>query len=341
MVGFELALKNAVWLSFQIDSSCLNSESRRLLLTFLFLDFMATGLLFSGQGAQQVGMGRSLYENSATAKALYDQANEVLGWDLKGICFEGPSEALTETKVCQPALYVHGFVTYTLLKEQGHFDDLTATCGLSLGELTALAAADVYDFSTGLQLVAERGRLMQEACDATEGGMAAVIGGTREDVQSFCDRFDIQIANLNCPGQIVISGEKDRVMEAVANSKEAGFKLCKPLNVAGAYHSRLMESASQAFATFIKDFDFSAPQIAVYTNVTGESVREPNEIKEMLVQQVVSSVRFEDNLRNMAADNQLSNFAECGPGKVLAGFAKRIDKSLNVSSYYEFDDLPN
>ena len=301
---------------------------------------MAKGLLFSGQGAQQVGMGRSLYENSAIAKALYDEANEVLGWDLKSVCFDGPSEELTLTKICQPALYVQGFALFSILKERGHMDDLVAAAGLSLGELTALAAAGVYDFSTGLRLVAERGRLMQEACNATEGGMAAVIGGTPESVQDFCDKFGIEIANLNCPGQIVISGEKDKVMDAVANSKEAGFKLCKPLNVAGAYHSRLMASARDAFADFINDFDFKAPEIAVYTNVTGGRVSDPQEIKEMLVKQVVSSVRFEDNLRNMAAENSLSDFAECGPGKVLAGFAKRIDRSLNVSPYYEFDELP-
>ena len=285
-------------------------------------------------------MGRSLYENSAIAKALYDEANEVLGWDLKSVCFDGPSEELTLTKICQPALYVQGFALFSILKERGHMDDLVAAAGLSLGELTALAAAGVYDFSTGLKLVAERGRLMQEACNATEGGMAAVIGGTPESVQDFCDKFGIEIANLNCPGQIVISGEKDKVMDAVANSKEAGFKLCKPLNVAGAYHSRLMASARDAFADFIKDFDFKAPEIAVYTNVTGGRVSDPQEIKEMLVKQVVSSVRFEDNLRNMAAENSLSDFAECGPGKVLAGFAKRIDRSLNVSPYYEFDELP-
>ncbi|WP_269522919.1 ACP S-malonyltransferase [Coraliomargarita parva] len=301
---------------------------------------MAKGLLFSGQGAQTVGMGRSLYESSDIAKALYDEANEVLGWDLKGICFDGPDEALTETKVCQPALYVQGFAIYSILKERGLLDDLTAACGLSLGELTALAAAGVYDFSTGLKLVAERGRLMQLACDATKGGMAAVIGGTPEDVQAFCEAFDIEIANLNCPGQIVISGENTKVLEAVANSKERGFKLVKPLNVAGAYHSRLMVSARDAFAEYIKDFDFKTPEIAVYTNVTGGRVSAPDEIKDCLVKQVVSSVRFEDCLRNAASENSLADFYECGPGKVLAGFAKRTDKSLNVTSMSEFDEIP-
>lgn len=300
---------------------------------------MAKGILFSGQGAQTVGMGRSLYENSKTARALYEEANEVLGWDLKSICFDGPDETLTETKVCQPALYVQGYALFSILKERGKLSELKAACGLSLGELTALAAAGVYDFATGLRLVAERGRLMQLACDATKGGMAAVIGGTPKDVQTFCDEFDIEIANLNCPGQIVISGDNAKVIEAVAASK-GRFKLCKPLNVAGAYHSRLMQSARDAFAEFIKDFDFKAPEIVCYTNVTGGQVSDPEAIKEALVSQVVSSVRFEENLRNMAADNVLNEFYECGPGKVLAGFAKRIDRSLVVTPMSEFEEVP-
>ncbi len=300
---------------------------------------MATGLLFSGQGAQSVGMGRSLYENSTIAKVLYDEANEILGWDLKTLCFEGPAEALTETKICQPALYVQGFALFSMLQEAGKLDDVTAACGLSLGELTALAAAGVYDFATGLKLVAERGRLMQVACDATKGGMAAVIGGTPEEVQAFCDEFDIEIANLNCPGQIVISGDNTQVLEAVAASK-GRFKLCKPLNVAGAYHSKLMVSARDAFAEYIQDFDFNAPEIAVYTNVTGRRVSAPQDIKDALVSQVVSSVRFEDCLRNMATENSVSSFYECGPGKVLAGFGKRIDKTLNITPVSEFSDLP-
>ena len=300
---------------------------------------MAKGILFSGQGAQTVGMGRSLYENSKTARALYEEANEVLGWDLKSICFDGPDETLTETKVCQPALYVQGYALFSILKERGKLNELKAACGLSLGELTALAAAGVYDFATGLRLVAERGRLMQLACDATKGGMAAVIGGTPGDVQTFCDEFDIEIANLNCPGQIVISGDNAKIIEAVAASK-GRFKLCKPLNVAGAYHSCLMKSARDAFAGFIKDFDFKAPEIVCYTNVTGGQVSDPEAIKEALVCQVVSSVRFEDNLRNMAADNGLNEFYECGPGKVLAGFAKRIDRSLVVTPMSEFEEVP-
>jgi [acyl-carrier-protein] S-malonyltransferase len=300
---------------------------------------MATGLLFSGQGAQTVGMGRSLCENSGIARGLYDEANEVLGWDLKSLCFDGPDAALTETKICQPALYVQGYAIFRILQERGHLDDLSAACGLSLGELTALAAAGVYDFATGLRLVAERGRLMQVACDATKGGMAAVIGGTPEAVQELCDEFGIQIANLNCPGQIVISGDHGKIQEAVTASK-GRFKLCKPLNVAGAYHSRLMASARDAFAAFMDEFDFQVPQITVYTNVTGAPVREPAAIKSALVDQVVSTVRFEDCLRNMAAENEGSRFFECGPGKVLAGFAKRTDREIQVVPMSEFEEIP-
>ncbi len=300
---------------------------------------MVTGLLFSGQGAQQVSMGKSLYENFEAAKALYDEANQILGWDLKTLCFDGPVEALTETKVCQPALYVHGFAVFKLLQETGKLDDLKATCGLSLGELTALAVAGVYDFATGLKLVAERGRLMQLACESTEGGMAAVIGGSLEEVQAFCDEFDIEVANLNCPGQIVVSGEKDKVLKAVEGAK-GRFKLCKLLNVAGAYHSRLMLSAKNAFAEFIQPIDFKTPEIAVYTNVTGKRVIEPNSIKKALADQIVSSVRFEDCLRTMNTENSMETFYECGPGKVLAGFGKRIDKALNIVPISEFSDLP-
>ena len=301
---------------------------------------MATGLLFSGQGAQSVGMGHSLYENSDTARAIFDEANDVLGWDLKKVCFEGEVEALTETKVCQPALYVQGFAIYSILKERGHLSELKAACGLSLGELTALAAADVYDFATGLRLVAERGRLMQLACDSTKGGMAAIIGGTHDEVHIFCDEFDIEIANLNCPGQIVVSGDNSKILDAV-NASKGRFKLCKPLNVAGAYHSRLMDSASESFAEFIKEFDFRPPEISVYTNVTGSEVCEPHEIKDALINQVVSSVRFEECLGNMASDSSISQFFECGPGKVLTGFAKRIDKSLVVTPMSEFEEIPS
>ncbi len=300
---------------------------------------MATGLLFSGQGAQYVGMGQSLCEHSDAVDALYHSANEILGWDLKQICFHGPDEDLTETRVCQPALYVHGYALYQLLESRGHLSDVAVVFGLSLGELTALAAAGVYDFETGLRLVAERGRLMQAACDATEGGMASVIGGEVSAVEALCEEFSIEIANYNCPGQIVISGLKDRVLEAVEASKGRGFKLVKPLNVAGAYHSQLMQSAKEAFAEYIAPFEFQKPNYPVFTNVTGSAIAEPEAIKAALVEQIVSSVRFQDCILGSSQSLGVNAFVECGPAKVLAGLVRRTDKSLAVQSLSEFADI--
>ena len=302
---------------------------------------MGTGLLFSGQGAQFVGMGRTLCQNSELVDDLYTSANSILGWDLKQICFEGPVEALTETRVCQPALYVHGYSLFKLLELKGHIKDVGVVFGLSLGELTALAVAGVYDFEAGLRLVSERGRLMQEACDTTEGGMASVIGGEASAVQELCNRFDIQIANLNCPGQIVISGEKAKVMDAVevAKDKRLGFKLVRPLNVAGAYHSRLMDSARNAFASFIEPFEFKCPKYPVYTNVTGNLISEPQDIKDALVRQIVSSVRFEECILRSSQSIKIDKFIECGPAKVLAGLVRRTDKSIQTESVSEYCDI--
>lgn len=296
------------------------------------------GLLFSGQGAQKVGMGKSLYEAFPSVAALYNQANEILGWDLKTISFEGPERELTETRVCQPALFLHGIALVTVLREKGLLDEAQVALGLSLGEITALTAAGACDFATGLRVVAERGRLMQEACEATTGGMASVIGVGRDDVAALCREFDIDLANLNCPGQIVISGEKSRVEAAVEAGKSRGFKRVIPLNVAGAYHSRLMEPAREAFAEFLLQIPFHEPKLTVFSNTTGAPVRQAAEIREALVKQVVSSVLWEDCMR-AAAKTGVSTFLECGPGNVLAGLARRIDPVLKVTSIAEAEDI--
>ncbi len=301
---------------------------------------MSTALLFSGQGAQAVGMGKSLYEGSPIAKGLYDRAAKVLPFDLKQVCFEGPVEVLTETRVCQPALYVQGYAIAQILRERGKLNDLKACLGLSLGELTAYAFAGVWDFETGLQVVAERGRLMQLACDQTKGGMAAVIGGTREDIAKLCAAFDIDAANFNCPGQVVISGDAEKVTQAVARAKEFGpFKLVKPLVVAGAYHSRLMEPARRAFEAYLQGIEFKRPQVAVYSNTTGASLSEPAALREALVKQVVSSVLWEDDCKAAAATG-VTQFYECGPGGVLAGMMKRSAPEAPVASLSEFADIP-
>lgn len=299
---------------------------------------MATALIFAGQGAQKVGMGKSLHENSATARALYAEANDVLGWDLAQVSFEGPDSELTQTKVCQPALFVHGLALHAILKEEGKLAGVTTALGLSLGEITALTAAGVFDFATGLRVVAERGRLMQLACEQSVGGMAAILGEERQTVYDLCAAFDIEAANFNAPGQIIVSGDKAKVDAAVAAAKDRGIKKIIPLNVAGAYHSRLMEPARAAFATFLDGITFNAPQLTVLTNTTGNVVSEPADIKAALVKQVVSSVLWEDCMRNALAAGA-DDFLELGPGGVLAGLAKRTDRAWVVKSAGEFADL--
>lgn len=284
-------------------------------------------------------MGKSLCDNSPIANELYQRAENTLGFEFRKICFEGPEDVLTQTRYCQPALFVHGYAIAQILRANGKLDGLKAALGLSLGELTAYAFAEVWDFETGLKIVAERGRLMQEACDAAKGGMAAVVGGTLDEARKLCAAFDIDVANLNCPGQIVISGDDARVREAAAKAKEFGsFKLVKPLVVAGAYHSRLMEPARAAFEKFLAPIEFAPPQLAVFTNTTGKEISAPAEIKAALVKQVVSTVLWEDCLRGAAALG-CSEFYECGPGGVLAGMLKRTEPSAKATSINEFADL--
>lgn len=300
---------------------------------------MKTALLFSGQGAQSVGMAKSLYENFDSVKELFDRADETLGFKLSKICFEGPSEALTKTDVCQPALYLHGFAVVEVLRQKGMLGDVVSAIGLSLGELTAHAFAGTYSFEDGLKIVRERGRLMQLACDASKGAMASFIGGSQEIVEGYCKEFDIDMSNLNCPGQIVVSGEADKVAAAVAAAKERKeFKIVVPLKVAGAYHSRLMKPARDEFEKFIADIKFSTPKVKVFTNVSGAEVSDPDEIKKSLVAQITSTVRWADCMRASAALGT-EQFYECGPGAILGGMAKRIDKALNVKSLAEISDF--
>lgn len=298
---------------------------------------MSLALIFAGQGAQKVGMGKSLYEGSAAAKALYDEANSVLGWDLRKISFEGPETELTQTKVCQPALFVHGLAVVAALREAGKLPAVKFAMGLSLGEVTALTAAGVFDFATGLKVVAERGRLMQLACEKSVGGMAAIIGEERARVAELCAEFGIEAANFNAPGQIIVSGEKARVDALVAAAKDKGLKRVMALNVAGAYHSRLMEPARAEFAAYLAGISFNRPAFTVFSNTTGQVVSEPAQIREALVKQVVSSVLWEDCMR-ACAEAGATEFWECGPGGVLAGLARRTEKAWVVKSFAESAD---
>ena len=283
-------------------------------------------------------MGKSLHESSPAARALYEQAGQVLGWDLAKVSFEGPEATLTETRVCQPALFVHGLALIAALGEKGGLPAADFALGLSLGEVTAYAAAGVFDFQTGLRIVAERGRLMQAACEQSSGSMAAVIGETRETVAALCAESGVEAANFNAPGQIIISGEKARVASAVEAAKAKGIKKVIPLNVAGAYHSRLMEPARAQFEAFLSGIPFAAPRFRVFTNTTGLAVSEPDAIKRALVRQVVSPVLWEDCMRSAAAAGA-TEFWEFGPGAVLAGLARRTDKAWSVRSLSEYADL--
>ena len=300
---------------------------------------MKTGLLFSGQGAQSVGMAKSLYESSEAVRELFNRADDALSMKLSKYCFEGPSSDLTKTSMCQPALFLHGFAVVQIMREREILGEPATALGLSLGELTAHAFAGTFSFEEGLKIVAERGRLMQEACDASQGAMASFIGGTPESVAEYCKEFDVDMSNINCPGQVVISGEAAKVAAAVETAKSRkAFKLVVMLKVAGAYHSRLMEPARKKFEEFLEGIEFKSPRIPVFTNVTGDAVFDPTEIKKNLVKQVVKTVRWEDCVRN-AAKLGIEKFYECGPGGVLAGMVRRIDKTLEIKSIAEISDL--
>lgn len=299
---------------------------------------MNIALMFSGQGAHKVGMGKDLSEKSPLAREIYDRADRLLGWKLSDFSFEGPEEVLTKTGICQPALFTHGYVVYKLMEEKGFLGDATIAMGLSLGEVTALAVAGVYDFDTGLKIVAERGRLMQEACEASDGSMAAIIGVDRETVTAFCEAHDVEIANLNCPGQIVISGETAKIEAAVEAGKKTGFRRIMILNVAGAYHSRLMHPAYDPFKNFLAEIELSEPKYTVFSTTTGAKLSDPEDIRKSLVAALVSPVYWEDCMLAAAADGA-GMFYELGVNGILKGQLKRTNKDLLSASFETWEEV--
>src|SRR5436309_179125 len=288
-------------------------------------------LLFAGQGAQRVGMGRELAENFPPAANLFTQADEILGRELTEIMWNGPAETLTTTSNCQPALYVHSLAALAVVREL--FGDFPIDCaaGLSLGEITAHAAAGTFDFATGLKLVQKRGEFMDEACEATLGGMAAMIGAQENDVRRLTADEDVDIANINSPGQIVISGELTKVETAVGVAKDYGIRRATMLNVAGAYHWRLMESAYSKLGDALVDVEMQLPQFPVISNVTGEEADTLPEIRRTLQEQVTATVRWYDCMQRMLARG-CEVFIELGPGNVLAGLLLRAPQDLTVMS---------
>ena len=283
-------------------------------------------------------MGRDLVEKYPSAQALFGRANEALGYDLTQICFEGPEDALTQTENAQPGIFLVSWVALELLKEQVPDLVFEATAGLSLGEFTALTAAGAMSFEDGLKVVRQRGQFMQEACDATEGGMAAVIGLDEATTREVCTSADVELANLNCPGQLVISGASSGIEKACELAKEKGAKRALPLTVAGAYHSRLMESASTELESALREVELNLPMVPVISNVTAKPHATAGEILQRLVEQVTSSVLWETSIRYLV-EQGFTRFIELGPGNALTGFMRRIDRDLEVYNISDCESL--
>ena len=285
--------------------------------------------VFPGQGSQFVGMGKDLYDNNEKAKELFEKANEILGFRITDIMFEGTDEELTQTKVTQPAVFLHSVISALCLGDE--FAP-TMVAGHSLGELSALVAAGALSFEDGVKLVSARAIAMQKACEATPGTMAAVIGLPDEKIEEICaevstDGNIVVAANYNCPGQLVISGNVDAINAACEKLKTAGAKRALPLKVGGAFHSPLMQPAKEELEKAIKATTFSEPNCPVYQNVDAQPHTDPAEIQANLIAQLTSSVRWTASVQNMIKAGA-NDFTECGPGKALQGMIGRIDKTV-------------
>ena len=285
--------------------------------------------VFPGQGAQFVGMGKDLYESNPLAKELFEKANDILGYRITDIMFDGTDEDLKQTKVTQPAVFLHSVISAICMGDEFKPD---MTAGHSLGEFSALVAAGALSFEDGLRLVYARAMAMQKACDAAPSTMAAIIGLADEKVVEVCqavstDDSVVVAANFNCPGQIVISGNVEAVKLACEKMKEAGAKRALPLNVGGAFHSPLMQPAKEELQKAIEQTEVKSPKCPVYQNVDALPHTDPEEIKANLIAQLTSSVRWTESVKHMIADGA-DDFTECGPGKALQGMIGRIDKTV-------------
>lgn len=290
--------------------------------------------LFPGQGAQFVGMGKELYETLEPAKSLFDRANEILGYDLAKLCFEGPAADLDSTVHSQPALFVCSLAALEKLRQES--PDVPMACeaaaGLSLGEYSAMVFAGALSFEEGLKVVQRRGQAMQDAADAQPSGMVSILGMQLEDVQQICDDIRqenevLQIANLLCPGNIVVSGNNSACERAAEKALASGAMKAIPLAVAGAFHTPIMEPAVEQLKDALAGVTINAPEITVISNVDAQSHNDPNEIRELLQQQVVSPVMWEASIRRLL-DDGFDHFYEVGPGRVLRGLLKRINRKI-------------
>lgn len=311
--------------------------------------------LFPGQGAQYVGMGKDLYDNSKQAKAVFDEAETILPRvGIKKLCFEGPIEELTRTANSQVAMLVASVAAlevlnykvksegwtpnHSLCSGSGHGVEVVSCAGLSLGELTSLVASRSIEFGDAVRLVQRRGELMEDASVKNPGGMASIIGLSLDDLKRICSETGAEIANLNCPGQTVISGTKRAIQAAVELAEKKGAKKSIYLNVSGPFHSSLMKEAAPLFRKELKNIKFSTPSIRVVSNVTADYENTAEEIKENLVKQLYSPVRWEESIRMIAAQG-LDVFFEIGPGKVLKGLLRRIDPALKVYNIEKMEDI--
>lgn len=296
---------------------------------------MKIAFIFPGQGSQYVGMGKELVENYPLAAEIMEKANRTLEIDLAELCFNGPAENLNLTENTQPALYTISYIISCILNEEGIYPTMVA--GHSLGEYSALAAANVFTFEEGLRLVRQRGILMNKAVPENQGSMAAIIGLEDMVVEELCQKASgiCEIANYNSPGQIVISGERDVVLEVCQMAKEKGARKTVQLKVSGPFHSSLMETVAKDFRQAINDVKFNKPEIPIVSNVTADFMEDPEEIKNLLIRQLSNSVRWVDSIK-LLRDQGIDRFIEVGPGKVLKGLLRRIDSSLVT---YNIEDI--
>lgn len=297
-----------------------------------------TAHIFPGQGSQYVGMGKDLYDQSATARAMFQRADELLGFRLSAICFEGPEEELRQTRNTQPAIFLHSTILSSLIDSR----DVAMVAGHSLGEYSALVVAGAVTFDDGLSLVRLRGELMQRAGEEQKGTMAAVIGLEPTIVEEICSEACmvgvVQCANFNSPGQIVVSGSIAGVHKAMELSKSRGAKLVKELVVSGAFHSPLMQSARDGLKAALANVRFTNARIPVYANVSAQKVQKAEEIRTLLEHQLTSPVRWEESIQNMILQG-VASFVEVGPGKVLQGLVKRINGASEVRGIDKYADI--
>jgi len=293
-----------------------------------------TAFLFPGQGAQSVGMGRSVCEQSSAARELFDRAEPILGYDLKHVCYEGPAEKLDSTVVSQPALFVASLAALEVLRQQSPevVENCQAAAGLSLGEYTALVFAGALDFESALRVVKRRGEAMQAASDRTPSGMVSVLGLERDQIEQLCDKARgegqvLRPSNFLCPGNIVVSGHAAACERAAEIASEMGAMKAVPLAVAGAFHTSLMQPADEQLAEVLADVKINPPRIPVISNVDAQSHSDPEEIRQILVKQVIEPVRWEDSMRSLL-DEGYDQFYEIGPGRVLRGLLRRINRKI-------------